>query len=154
MVSCFAFAAAAAVFTLGPRVLGQAAQNDPAAQIQLATEHFDAARYREAMDAYDAAIRGDDADLVAPRAQGEDQGRRCGSRSSSCARVEAETLVNDAPSRRRSPDAARRRACGPTASSTSPTPRIARRLRWRPSPPAPISVWPGRWRREASWTRR
>ena len=70
-----AFAAAAAVFTLGPRVLGQAAQNDPAAQIQLATEHFDAARYREAMDAYDAAIRGTDADLVAPRAQREDQGR-------------------------------------------------------------------------------
>ena len=57
-------AASAAVFTLGPRVLGQAAPADPAAQFQLATEHFDAARYREAMDAYDAAIRGNDAALA------------------------------------------------------------------------------------------
>ena len=91
-----AFAAAAAVFTLGPRVLGQAAQNDPGALIQLATEHFDAARYREAMDAYDAAIRSTDADLVLRARKGK---IRAGLRIAEfeLARIEAETLVNDAP---------------------------------------------------------
>jgi Flp pilus assembly protein TadD/predicted aspartyl protease len=91
-----AFAAAAAVFTLGPRVLGQAAQNDPAAQIQLATEHFDAARYREAMDSYDAAMRGADAGLVLRARKGK---IRAGLRIAEfeLARIEAETLVNDAP---------------------------------------------------------
>jgi len=89
-------AAAAAAFSLGPRVLGQAAQNDPAAQIQLATEHFDAARYREAMDAYDAAIRGTDTDLALRARKGK---IRAGLRIAEfeLARLEAETLVSDAP---------------------------------------------------------
>jgi Flp pilus assembly protein TadD/predicted aspartyl protease len=89
-------AAAAAVSTFGPGVLGQAAQNDPAAQIQLATEHFDAARYREAMDAYDLAIQASNADLALRARKGK---IRAGLRIAEfeLARVEAETLVKDAP---------------------------------------------------------
>lgn len=52
-------AAVAAVFTLGLHAAGQVAQEDPAAQFQLATDHFESARYREALDAYDLAMRGD-----------------------------------------------------------------------------------------------
>ena len=91
-----ALAAAAAVFTFGPRVLGQAAQNDPAAQIQLATEHFDAARYREAMDTYDLAIRASDAELALRARKGK---IRAGLRIAEfeLARAEAETLINDVP---------------------------------------------------------
>jgi Flp pilus assembly protein TadD len=89
-------AAAAAVFTFAPRLLGQAAPNDPAAHIQLAAEHFDAARYREAMDAYDAAMRGTDAGLALRARKGK---IRAGLRIAEfeLARVEAETLVADAP---------------------------------------------------------
>ena len=89
-------AAAAALFTFGPRALGQAALNDPAAQIQLATEHFDAARYREAMDAYDSAIRGADTDLALRARKGK---IRAGLRIAEfeLARLEAETLVTDTP---------------------------------------------------------
>jgi Flp pilus assembly protein TadD/predicted aspartyl protease len=91
-----ALAAAAAVLTFDPRALGQAAQNEPAAQIQLATEHFDAARYREAMDAYDLAIQTGNADLALRARKGK---IRAGLRIAEfeLARVEAETLVNDAP---------------------------------------------------------
>ena len=91
-----ALAAAAAVLTFDPRVLGQAAQNDPAAQIQLAVEHFDAARYREAMDAYDLAIQANDADLALRARKGK---IRSGLRIAEfeLARLEAETLVKDAP---------------------------------------------------------
>jgi Flp pilus assembly protein TadD/predicted aspartyl protease len=91
-----ALAAAAAAFTFGPRVLGQAAQNDPAAQLQLATEHFDAARYREAMDAYDLAIQARNADVALRARKGK---IRAGLRIAEfeLARVEAETLTKDAP---------------------------------------------------------
>jgi Flp pilus assembly protein TadD len=89
-------AAIAALLTFGPRVLGQAAQDDPAAQLQLAAEHFDGARYREAVDAYDAAIRGADRDLAQRARKGK---IRAALRIAEfeLARVEAETLVNDAP---------------------------------------------------------
>jgi Flp pilus assembly protein TadD/predicted aspartyl protease len=85
-------AAIAAVFTLGPRASGQTAQADPAAQFQLATEHFDAARYREAMDAYDAAIAGRDAELATRARKGK---IRAALRIAEfeLARLEAETLV-------------------------------------------------------------
>jgi tetratricopeptide (TPR) repeat protein/predicted aspartyl protease len=90
-----AFAAVAAVFAIGPRALGQAAQADPSAQFQLGTEHFDAARYREAMDAYDVAIQADDAALGARARKGK---IRAALRIAEfeLARVEAETLVGAA----------------------------------------------------------
>ena len=92
VVSCFLGAAVAAVFTLGPRAAGQAAQQDPAARSSWPTELFESARYREALDAYDLAIRRA-ATLTSSfaRARGR-YGRRCGSRSSSSHGVEAETL--------------------------------------------------------------
>jgi hypothetical protein len=126
-------AAAAAMFTFGPRVLGQTAPSDPAAQIQLAMEHFDAARYREAMDAYDLAARGSDADLALRARKGK---IRAGLRIAEfeLARVEAETLVTDMP----------KDAEAPTDFSTSPMPRTAKRSRWRRNPRAPTSGWHGR----------
>ena len=57
-------AAIAVVFTFGLRAAGQVAQEDPAAQFQIATEFFDSARYREALGAYDLALRGNDAALT------------------------------------------------------------------------------------------
>jgi Flp pilus assembly protein TadD/predicted aspartyl protease len=88
-----ALAAIAAVFTLGPRAFGQAAQADPDAQFQLATEHFDAARYREAMDAYDAAIGGRDAGFATRARKGK---IRAALRIAEfeLGRLEAETLVS------------------------------------------------------------
>jgi tetratricopeptide (TPR) repeat protein/predicted aspartyl protease len=54
----------AAALAFGVRASGQATPDDPAAQYQLATELYDAARYREALAAYDLAARSDDATLV------------------------------------------------------------------------------------------
>ena len=56
-------AAVAAVSSFGLRSAGQAAQDDPVAQFQIATDFFESARYREALGAYDRALRGDDAAL-------------------------------------------------------------------------------------------
>ena len=56
-------AAVAAVSSFGLRAAGQAAQEDPAAQFQLATDFYDSARYWDALSAYDLALRGDDAAL-------------------------------------------------------------------------------------------
>jgi predicted aspartyl protease len=90
-------AAVAAVFTLGPRALGQAAPSDPAALLQQAAEHFDAARYREAMDDYDAAIRASRDELAGRARKGK---IRAALRIAEfeLARLEAETLVGDAGS--------------------------------------------------------
>ena len=53
-------AAVAAVCTFGLGAAGQGAQEDPAVQFQLATDFFESARYEEALNAYDLALRGDD----------------------------------------------------------------------------------------------
>jgi tetratricopeptide (TPR) repeat protein len=53
-------AAIAAVSTFGIRAAGQSGTADPAAQFQIATDFYDAARYREALGAYDRAARGGD----------------------------------------------------------------------------------------------
>ncbi len=54
-------AAVAALSSFGLRAAGQAAQEDPAAQLQIATDFFESARYWDALNAYDLALRGDDA---------------------------------------------------------------------------------------------
>ena len=54
----------AAALALGLRASGQTTPDDPAAQFQLATELYDASRYRDALAAYDLAARSDDASLV------------------------------------------------------------------------------------------
>jgi len=84
-------AAVAALCTLGLRAAGQVAQEDPAAQFQLATEFFDAARYREALGAYDLALRGNDAALATRARKGK---VRAALRIAEfdLARAEAETL--------------------------------------------------------------
>ena len=89
-------AAVAAVSTLGLRAADQVAQEDPAAQLQLATEHFEAARYREALDAYDGAMRGTDAALATRARKGK---VRAALRIAEfdLARAEAETLSSEAP---------------------------------------------------------
>ena len=56
-------AAVAAMCTFGPRAAGQVEQADPAAQFQIATDFYEAARYRDALSAYDLALRGDDVAL-------------------------------------------------------------------------------------------
>ena len=61
----------AAVVALGARLAGQVAPEDPAAQYQLATQLYDTSQYREALAAYDAATRSDDADLVARARKGK-----------------------------------------------------------------------------------
>ena len=53
----------AAVSTFGIRAAGQSDPADPAAQFQLATDFYESARYREALGAYDQALRGGDAAL-------------------------------------------------------------------------------------------
>jgi Flp pilus assembly protein TadD/predicted aspartyl protease len=63
-------AAVAVLYTLNPRAAGQAAQADPAAQIQVANELFESARYQEALDAYSLALRSDDIGLVARARKG------------------------------------------------------------------------------------
>jgi Flp pilus assembly protein TadD/predicted aspartyl protease len=60
----------AALLVSGLRAGGQAATDDPAAQFQLATQLYETARYREALDAYDLAARGDDTALVARARKG------------------------------------------------------------------------------------
>ena len=57
-------AAVAAVFLLGIRASGQAAPPDPAAQYTLGTALYDAAKYREAITAFEAAALADDEALV------------------------------------------------------------------------------------------
>jgi predicted aspartyl protease len=87
--------ALAAGFTFGPGAAGQVAQADPAAQFEAATAFFDGARYREAMDAYDLAMRGD-ADLRTRARKGK---VRAALRIAEfeLARAEAETLSTGAP---------------------------------------------------------
>ena len=84
-------AAVAAVFTFGLRAAGQVAQEDPAAQFQLATDLFESAQYLEALDAYDRALRGDDAALSTRARKGK---VRAALRIADfdLARAEAETL--------------------------------------------------------------
>ena len=62
-VFVLSLAAVAAVSSFGLRAAGQAAQEDPASQYQLATDFYESARYRDALNAYDLALRGDDAAL-------------------------------------------------------------------------------------------
>ena len=64
-------AVVAAVFTFGLRAAGQLAQEDPAAQLQLATDYLESARYREALAAYDLALQGNDAALVTRARKGK-----------------------------------------------------------------------------------
>ncbi|MBI2827760.1 MAG: retroviral-like aspartic protease family protein [Acidobacteria bacterium] len=87
-------AAVAAVFTLSLGAAGQA-QEDSAAQFQAATEFFASARYREALDAYDLALQGNDAALVTRARKGK---VRAALRIAEfdLARAEAETLNVDA----------------------------------------------------------
>ena len=67
----FCLAALAALFTLGVHAADQTAPQDPAAQYQLATEFFEDARYREAVDAYDLATQADDDALVTRARKGK-----------------------------------------------------------------------------------
>ncbi|MDA1185889.1 MAG: retroviral-like aspartic protease family protein [Acidobacteria bacterium] len=90
-------AAIAAVSTFGIRVAGQADSADPAAHFQLATEFYDSARYREALGAYDQAVRTGDTALTARARKGK---VRTALRIAEfdLARAEAETLnAGDAP---------------------------------------------------------
>jgi len=84
-------AAVAAFCILSPGLAGQTSQADPAAQIQMATEFFEAARYQEAMDAYNLAIQSTDTQLVARARKGK---VRAALRVAEfdLARAEAETL--------------------------------------------------------------
>ena len=88
-------AAIAVLYTLGLRAADRVAQDDPAAQIQLATDHFEAARYREALDAYDAALRGTNA-AIATRARKGKVRAALRIAEFDLARAEAETLNADA----------------------------------------------------------
>src|SRR5512134_2388000 len=65
-------AAFAALCTLNPRAAGQlAASADPATQIQIGNEAFEAARYQEAIDAYNRAIEGNDPALATRARKGK-----------------------------------------------------------------------------------
>ena len=64
-------AAVAALYAFSPRTAGQAAQADPAAQIQMANEFFESARYQEALDAYNLAIQSTDPALVTRARKGK-----------------------------------------------------------------------------------
>jgi len=57
------FAVIAAVSTSGVRTSGQSDPADPTAQFQLATEFYESARYREAIGAYEQALRSGDTAL-------------------------------------------------------------------------------------------
>lgn len=89
-------AALAALFTLGIHAADRAAPQDPAAQFQMATQFFDSARYRDAVDAYDLAMQAEDAALVKRARKGK---VRAALRIAEfdIARREAETLTADAP---------------------------------------------------------
>lgn len=67
----FCLAALAALFTLGVHAADQTAPQDPAAQYQLATQFFEDARYREAVDAYDLATQAEDDALVTRARKGK-----------------------------------------------------------------------------------
>ena len=84
-------AAVAALSTFGLRAAGQAAQEDPAAQLQIATDFFESARYGEALNAYDLVLRGDDA-VLATRARKGKVRAALRIADFDLARVEAETL--------------------------------------------------------------
>jgi Flp pilus assembly protein TadD len=64
-------AAIVAVSTFGIQVDGQSDSEDPAAQFQLATEFFETARYREALGAYERALRGGDVALSSRARKGK-----------------------------------------------------------------------------------
>lgn len=84
-------AAVAAVSSFGLRAAGQAAQEDPEAQFQIATDFFESAQYWDALNAYDLVLRGDDAALGTRARKGK---VRAALRVAEfdLARVEAETL--------------------------------------------------------------
>lgn len=84
-------AAVTAVSSFGLRVAGQAAQEDPAAQFQIATDFFESARYSEALSAYDLVLRGDDA-VLATRARKGKVRAALRIAEFDLARAEAETL--------------------------------------------------------------
>ena len=63
--------AAAAILAAGPFVAGQAPADDPATHLQLATQLYESAQYRDAFDAYDQAMRADDAALVTRARKGK-----------------------------------------------------------------------------------
>ena len=88
-------AVVAALYTFSPRTAGQDAQADPAAQIQMANELFESARYQEALDAYNLAIQSSDTALVTRARKGK---VRTALRVAEfdLARAEAETLNEDA----------------------------------------------------------
>lgn len=67
----FSLAAFSLLYVFSPRTAGQVVQMDPAGQIQLANEHFGAARYREAIDAYNWALQSNDPSLVARARKGK-----------------------------------------------------------------------------------
>jgi Flp pilus assembly protein TadD/predicted aspartyl protease len=86
-------AALAALYTLSPRAAGQlAAAADPATQIQIGNEAFEAARYQDAIDAYNRAIEGNDPALAMRARKGK---VRTALRVAEfeLAKVEAETLT-------------------------------------------------------------
>ena len=69
--SLLVLAVLVSALTLGLRASGQATQGDAATQFQLATDLFDTARYREAVNAYDGALQSDDAALVTRARKGK-----------------------------------------------------------------------------------
>ena len=86
-------AALAALYTLSPRAAGQlAAAADPATQIEMGNEAFEAARYQDAIDAYNRAIEGSDPALAMRARKGK---VRTALRVAEfeLAKVEAETLT-------------------------------------------------------------
>ncbi|MSO83231.1 MAG: tetratricopeptide repeat protein [Acidobacteria bacterium] len=90
-------AVVAVVFSLGLRAADQVTQQDPATQFQLATDLFESAHYREALDAYDLTLQGKDAALGMRARKGK---VRAALRIAEfdLARAEAETLnIGEAP---------------------------------------------------------
>lgn len=88
-------AVVAAIYTLRVSVAGQQAQTDPATQLQLAADAFEAARYTDALNGYDAVIRAGDAEMAARARKGK---VRTALRVAEfdLARAEAETLSSAA----------------------------------------------------------
>jgi Flp pilus assembly protein TadD/predicted aspartyl protease len=67
----FSLASVAALFTLGLHAAGQTSPVDHANEYQRATELFESARYREALDAFDVAAQDDDAALATRARKGK-----------------------------------------------------------------------------------
>src|SRR6187401_1780312 len=88
-------AVVAALCTFSPLTAGQVAEPDPAAQIQMANDFFESARYQEALDAYNLAIQSSDPALVTRARKGK---VRTALRVAEfdLARAEAETLNESA----------------------------------------------------------